>query len=146
MADNRCFVQFSHPGREHEPEPGGGKGWNTYPDMHARKFMEFQGKWIEEGGGVRSGSLRAWGEWEAESDLICELNRPCQDSLSPRYLWRPYYIPKDNYERLHNTDPFIFGERFLYSNCKQQESLGPEAPRTRLGDRFWERKEDRGRA
>ena len=23
---------------------------------------------------------------------------------------------------LHNTDPFIFGDRFLYSNCKQATS------------------------
>ena len=67
--------------------------------------MEFRGKWIEEDGGARSGSLCAWGEWEAESDLVCQLNQPCQDSLYPRYLWHPYYVPKDDYERLHNTDP-----------------------------------------
>ena len=120
MADNPCFVQFSHPGREHEPDPCGGKGWNTYDSTHGRKFMEFCGRWIEEDGSARSGSLRAWGEWEAESDLVCELNQPCQDSLYPRYLWHPYYVPKDDYERLHNTDPFIFGERFLYSNCGQR--------------------------
>ena len=104
MADNRRFVQFSHPGREHEPDPGGVKGWNTYASPHARKFMEFRGKWIEEDGSARSGGLRAWGEWEAESDLVCELSQPSQSSLYPRYLWCPYYIPKDNYERLHNTD------------------------------------------
>ena len=120
MGDKRRFVQFSHPGREHEPDLGGRKGWNTYASPHARKFMESRGKWIEEDGSVRSGNLRAWGEWEAESDLVCELNRPSKSSLYPRYLWCPYYVPKDNYERLHNTDPFIFGERFLYSNCKQR--------------------------
>ena len=124
MGDNRRFVQFSHPGREHEPDPGGGKGWNTYDSPHARKFMEFRGKWIEEDGSARSGSLRAWGEWEAESELVCQLSQPPKSSLYPRYLWRPYYIPKDNYERLHNTDPFIFGERFLYSNCKQRKVSG----------------------
>ena len=38
----------------------------------------------------------------------------------PEYLWRPYYvIPDAGCGGLHNTDPFIFGERFLYSNCKQ---------------------------
>ena len=124
MGDNRRFVQFSHPGREHEPDPGGVKGWNTYASPHARKFMEFRGKWIEEDGSARSGDLRAWGEWEAESELVCQLSQPSQSSLYPRYLWRPYYIPKDNYERLHNTDPFIFGERFLYSNCKQRKVSG----------------------
>ena len=29
MSGSRCFVQFSHPGTEHEPDPGGGKAWNT---------------------------------------------------------------------------------------------------------------------
>ena len=81
--------------------------------------MEFGGKWIEDDGSARSGNLRAWGEWEAESDLVCGLIQPRQDSHYPRYLWHPYYIPRDNYQGLHNTDPFIFGERFLYSNCKQ---------------------------
>ena len=120
MDYNLRFVQFSHPGREHEPDPRGGKAWNTLNSQHARKFMEFDGKWIEDDGSARSGNLRAWGEWEAESDLVCGLSQPRQDSQYPRYLCRPYYIPKDNYKWLHNTDPFIFGERFLYSNCKQR--------------------------
>lgn len=123
MADNRRFVQFSHPGREHEPDTPGRKGWNTLDRQHARKFMEFSGEWIEEDGSAKSGSLWAWGEWEAESDLVCKLSQPWQDSLYPRYLWRPYYVSKDNYRRLHNTDPFIFGDRFLYSNCKQRPGL-----------------------
>ena len=39
-------------------------------------------------------------------------------------------IPNGAYRGLHNTDPFIFGERFLYSNCKQ-----PSSPRLRSLDR-----------
>ena len=120
MVDNLRFIQFPHPGREHEPDSCGGKAWNKPPSPHARKFMEFFGKWIEDDGNPRNGKLRAWGEWEAESELLCELNQPYQYSLYPRYLWHPYYIPKDTYKGLHNTDPFIFGERFLYSNCRQQ--------------------------
>ena len=80
MADNLRFVQFPHPGREHEPDPAGGKAWNTLNSQHARKFMEFGGKWIEDDGSARSGNLRAWGEWEAESDLVCGLIQPRQDS------------------------------------------------------------------
>ena len=38
MADNLRFVQFSHPGREHEPDPSGGKAWSTLDSQHARKF------------------------------------------------------------------------------------------------------------
>ena len=124
MTNSRCFVQFSHPGREHEPDPGGGKAWNTWDTSHARKFMQFRGEWIDEDDGTRSGGLRAWGEWEPESDLIRELNQPGGNWLYPRYLWHPYYVPKDDHQRLHNTDPFIFGDRFLYSNCGQPSKPG----------------------
>ena len=142
MDHNLRFVQFSHPGREHEPDPSGGKAWNTLNSQHARKFMEFGGKWIEDDGSARSGNLHAWGEWEAESDLVCELSQPHQYSQYPRYLWHPYYVPKDNYKWLHNTDPCIFGERFLYSNCKQQalSGLSPNPPKDTDG-----RREDSGR-
>ena len=109
-------------GGEHKPDSGGGKSWNILARSHARKFMEFEGSWIEEDGGAASGRLRAWGEWEAESDLVCKLTQSYQGSQYPNYLWRPYYVPKDNYGNLHNTDPFIFGERFLYSNCGQKNS------------------------
>ena len=119
MADRRCFIQFPHPGGEHQPDPNGHKAWNTYANVHARKFMRIEGRWTDESGQQHSGQLRAWGEWEAQSDLLQELDRPDSWEL-PRYLWLPYYTDRPNgYERLHNTDPFIFGDRFLYSNCKQ---------------------------
>lgn len=57
-------------------------------------------------------------ETTALADLVAELERDGRPGL-PRYLWRPYYLPKANYRGLHNTDPFIFGPRFLYSNCRQ---------------------------
>ena len=119
MVDSRCFVQFPHPGLEHQPDPTGNKAWNTYDSAHARKFMQFEGQWTDERGQQHKGELRAWGEWEAQSDLLQELDRPDPSEL-PRYLWLPYYTDQpDGYERLHNTDPFIFGDQFLYSNCKQ---------------------------
>ena len=125
MVDKRCFVQFSHPGREAVPDPDGTKGWNKRNNDHARKFMAFDGQWIEEDGSVKSGELNAWGEWEPESDLVCALNQPFQDRQYPRYLWHPYYVPKHRYMGLHNTDPFIFGDRFLYSNCGQLKNSRP---------------------
>ena len=117
MADKRCFVQFPHPGDEQKPPSG--CDWNRLKDDHGRKFMQLRGEWIEGDGTRRSGDLWAWGEWEPESYLIRKFNPQDGDSQHPRFLWRPYYIPKDNYQGLHNTDPFIFGERFLYSNCGQ---------------------------
>jgi hypothetical protein len=130
MADSRCFIQFSHPGREHEPERGGVKTWNKNSRSHKRKFLQFVGEWIEPDARRRTGGMRGWGEWEPESDLIRELHQPGGDPQYPRYLWLPYYITKDDYLGLHNTDPFIFGERFLYSNCGQASKPGL----THLGD------------
>ena len=120
MADKRCFVQFSHPGKEHGPKSG--RGWHKSKHDHRRKFIKLRGKWIERDGTKESGELWAWGEWEPESDLSCKFNSPRGGSPFPHYLWDPHYIPKDCYRGLHNTDPFIFGERFLYSNCGQLSS------------------------
>ena len=119
MADSRCFVQFPHPGGEHRPGPGGHAAWNTLAAPHARKFMQARGEWIEADGSTRRGDLWTWGEWEAQSHLLRRLDGPMALGY-PRYLWRPYYvIPNAGCGGLHNTDPFIFGDRFLYSNCKQ---------------------------
>ena len=128
MADSRCFVQFPHPQREHGPRDG--RAWHRRNQSHMRKFMQLRGQWKEDVHGERqTGDLHAWGEWEPESDLIAQLSPPPSGSpyprdLWPRYLWRPYYVPKDSYEGLHNTDPFIFGPRFLYSNCFQSPRPG----------------------
>ena len=94
-----------------------------------RKFMQLRGRWIDAHGDRQTGDLHAWGEWEPESDLIAPLSPPAGGStyprdLWPRYLWCPYYVPKDSYEGLHNTDPFVFGPRFLYSNCFQSPRPG----------------------
>ena len=97
MGSRRCFVQFSHPGSEHEPDPGGGKAWNTRDSSHARKSMEVPGSWVAADGSRRSGRLRAWGEWEAESRLMREPSRPAGDWLHPRSLWEPFYVPKSDH-------------------------------------------------
>ena len=130
MADSCCFVQFPHPGAEHRPGPSGGRSWNTLAAAHARKFMQLAGRWIDTDGNTANGDLWAWGEWEPQSQLLRRLDGPRARGY-PEYLWHPYYvIPEGGFRGLHNTDPFIFGERFLYSNCKQ-----PTSPRLRSLDR-----------
>ncbi len=129
MADSRCFVQFPHPGPEHKPDHDGGKAWHMrlkrgHEQSHRRKFMQLCGEWITADGTRQTGNLLAWGEWEPESDLIRRLNPPKGDLRCPCYLWRPYYVPRNSYRDLHNTDPFIFGDRFLYSNCRQPSKSG----------------------
>lgn len=123
MDDKCCFVQFPHPGGEHKPDRNGKIGWNKTlrngrANPHKRKFMQFRGDWTDENGNTYPDNLRAWGEWEPESKLILEFNTN-SGPHHPSRLWKPYWIPKDTYRCLHNTDPFIFGECFLYSNCGQ---------------------------
>ena len=36
-----CFVQFIHPGLEHEPDSAAGRSWNV--EMHRRKFLRHRG-------------------------------------------------------------------------------------------------------
>ena len=120
MADKRCFVQFPHPGGEHGPRSG--RVWNTTKRAHQRKFLQFHGKWIDEDYITHTGDLRAWGEWEPESELIREFDPKDREPHHPNYLWKPYWVPRNTYRCLHNTDPFIFGDCFLYSNCGQSAS------------------------
>ena len=87
--------------------------------------MQLRGQWIDENGNRQAGALQAWGEWEPESEVVARLNPPGGDPRYPRYLWRPFYVPKKDYRGLHNTDPFIFGPEFLYSNCCQCNESGP---------------------
>ena len=119
MADKRCFVQFSHPGYEHEPDRNGRIGWHRFRNGHRRKFTQLFGEWIDRDGSRHSGKLRAWGEWEAESRVIPAFEPPNRGPHDPRYLWEPYWVPKNTYRGLHNTDPFIFGDCFFFSNCGQ---------------------------
>ena len=121
MADRLRFVQVSHPQGEARPHPGRRQelGWNSLGEEHKRKFLQFPGEWIEQDGSACAGSLRAWGEWEPESTLVCEFKKQAGDTDHPRYLWNPHCRARKSYRSLHNTDPFIFGDRFLYSNCGQ---------------------------
>ena len=123
MDDKRCFVQFPHPGGEHRPDCGDHIAWNPvkrngWDNSHRRKFLEFRGEWTDSDGRCHSDTLWTWGEWEAESTARA-LSRPNGNRHHPRYLWDPHWIPKKSHGGLHNTDPFIFGDRILYSNCGQ---------------------------
>ncbi|OZM56458.1 hypothetical protein CIB95_11830 [Lottiidibacillus patelloidae] len=113
MSENKqLFVQFMHPGVEHKPNTG--EKWNKSP--HKRKFMRSKGRYIENGE-VKEDLLQFWGEWEAQAFLIEQLSR--SNTSEPEYLYEPYYSLPDSYEGLQNTDPFVFGENFYYTCCRQ---------------------------
>lgn len=126
MTDRRLFVQFSHPGGEQKPGQDGAVGWNEFQKPHKRKFMQVRGDYrVLEGGEThKDEDLYVWGEWEPESRVVAEFEPQGQCSHAPRYLWEPYWVPRDNYIGLHNTDPYIFGDCFLYSNCRQTSQGG----------------------
>lgn len=115
MADTIYFVQFPHPGREHgESEPGHMK-WNF--GAHRRKFLCSSGM-ARRGADKKDerAELAFWGEWEPPS-RVGRIAEPETDG--PKWFHRPYQIALQSARGYANTDPYVFGERFLYSNCRQ---------------------------
>lgn len=123
MASSVRFVQFPHPGSEHVPDHDRVKEWNPTSRGHARKFLELSGSYLDHGGSrnLNSGAIWAWAEWEPESEVITDLRSTSVGE--PERLFRPYWVAKETYAGLHNTDPFIFGG-FYYANCKQSAQPG----------------------
>jgi hypothetical protein len=117
MPDKLCFVQFIHPGGEHEPDFGAHRSWNR--GAHKRKFLKQDGKYIADGK-IQKGEMLFWGEWEPESIL----ERRIQDPLprGPHFIYKPYYVVPKTYDDLQNTDPFVFGEQFRYTWCQQRRT------------------------
>jgi len=111
-------VQFPHPGREHNPGKQDLMPWNT--KSHARKFLRSPGDYVAPDGSVGEADLVFWGEWEAPSRVVARWPR---DGRLPRFLHEPLWaVP--HAPGIQNTDPWVFGDRFLYSNCKQLTAHG----------------------
>jgi hypothetical protein len=118
MDDKLCFVQFIHPGGEHEPDDGLHKGWNT--SVHKRKFLKRAGRYVADGT-IVEGVVLLWGEWEPESKAQ-RIDDPIPHG--PRFIYEPYYVVPKSYNGLQNTDPFVFGQPFHYTGCQQRTTKG----------------------
>lgn len=116
--DTAMFVQFPHPGGEHYP-PTDTMPWNL--GRHRRKFLRSGGRLVHPDGRHSVAEVVFWGEWEAPSWI--ERRWPAGGGL-PRALHRPYWFRPASDSPRQNTDPWVFGERMLYSNCRQL-SPGP---------------------
>jgi hypothetical protein len=80
---------------------------------HVRKFMVCPGRHRTalESPEIE-GELVFWGEWEAASSLAREDGFEAHRPLSASSSQCPRGVPQ-------NTDPFVFGDRFLYTFCRQ---------------------------
>jgi hypothetical protein len=120
MDDELCFVQFLHPGGEHEPDRGLIKNWNK--NDHRRKFLKGRGLYLADAKPQKS-KIVFWGEWEPESRAQRKIPAPILQG--PHYIYEPYYVAPKSYEGLQNTDPFVFGDDFYYTGCQQRTKKGP---------------------
>lgn len=110
-----------HPGGEpgYNRKLAGKLPWNT-GEKHKRKCIRHLVKCWDEKRSDEIGprEMYLWGEWEAPSSYE---RIQSKDPLAPRAVHRiiqPVQFPKEKSTH-QNTDPFVFGERFVYTNCQQ---------------------------
>lgn len=123
MQDKLCFVQFFHPGGEHCLDAPGIKEWTKVEDGHGRKFFRSPGRsLLDKEAKPAEGEIGFWGEWEAPSETEA-VSMPRPDG--PKWMHRPFWSRPESFRGLHNTDPFVFGDRFCYTGCLQHTKRGP---------------------
>jgi hypothetical protein len=116
------FVQFPHPGPEHEPGPSGIRPWPRGNEAHKRTFMQSPAAYrYSIDGDDRHGDVAFWGEWEGETRLVTALE---PTSRGPQWLCVPNpqgASPPRNEEGIppQNTDPFVWGDAIRYGACRQ---------------------------
>jgi hypothetical protein len=117
-------VQLNHPGAEKPFKLGKGysyfegkliREWNA-DKSHYRKFIRQEGEYIKAfDQQPTKDELLFWGEWEGNS-YFEHLNR-----WNPNGIHQPFHSLHIRHHQ--NTDPYIYGEHFLYSVCKQRGRL-----------------------
>lgn len=130
------IIQFSHDGNElnlssrsrkngvayrFDTPITGFRYWNNEQN-HKRKFMKHQGWYLENSGNTidtqpKKGDLYFWGEWEPQSRFELTGNPYSNANPLPHAIHYPVFSTRGIGR--HNTDPFIFGNHFYYTNCKQ---------------------------
>jgi hypothetical protein len=132
VADKEGFlgvVQFIHPGNEHRVDKSGWTPWNL--KIHCRKYMLAKGQYLDSDSRIFGSEVLFWGEWEGPSRAVFSW-----DSTSktlPRNLVVPHYPGSARpVKGLQNTDPYVFGDFFKYTLCKQVKKNGDHTFLTRL--------------
>lgn len=120
-------VQFVHPGFEyHRTEHVGRRhdrqgvmAWKPGRSRHDRKFLVAEGSLLDLTTGVDHSvsTIAFWGEWEPPS-VYWRLDSP--GSPLPSIVHAPFLPEEIPGAPVQNTDPLVFGNRFVYSNCLQR--------------------------
>lgn len=151
MSKQEKFVgalQFTHPGCEHSrgvilPRTDFCfKRWN-YTARHMRKYIRCVADLVDTNGRLcRNKRADFWGEWEPESisapignvkgkGLPDNIHYPVFIKNNLEYAGKDKLIKKvieekkketKNAKGLQNTDPFVFGDNFYYTCCKQAKT------------------------
>jgi hypothetical protein len=133
------IIQFDHPGDQFQfkwmkkqrslncilcgNSSEGIRLWNKKKySKHKRKYIKQEGYYLKnEGDGTFEDSpsketIYFWGEWEPQSYFVRLTDNESNKQL-PNSLHTPVFSNKE--KGLYNTDPFVFGNYFYYTNCKQ---------------------------
>jgi hypothetical protein len=123
---NVVRFRFVHPGFEYRrAEYVGGRRtragvmeWKPGKSMHDRKFMLTWGSLLDwsDGRDHRLVPLVFWGEWEGPS-VFWRVESPGKPL--PSIVHAPFRPSERPAEPVQNTDPMVFGDAFVYSNCLQ---------------------------
>jgi hypothetical protein len=100
------------------------KGIRLWNDLkwHKRKFICNEGQYIDYLGDLpKVADLYFWGEWEAQSYF--ELLKWNKDMHFPNAIHKPFYNFDKGNKKTHTTDPFVFGEKFYFTHCKQKSRI-----------------------
>lgn len=120
---------------------------------HRRKYLRCHGEYIDKNSEKQMSSLDFWGEWEPDS-IAKELNTDSADEseYAANYIQYPVFLDfrnnpsanennvtanmicrllkeqDDNLKRegraIQNTDPFVYGNCFMYSSiCKPEQTI-----------------------
>jgi hypothetical protein len=129
------IIEFTHPGKQvnfrlkkdensytffDKEKKTGLRFWNDDVE-HKKKFLCSKGNVLKNidkksfSENPEYANIYFWGEWEPQS-IFNRLNFT-DERFEPNAIHYPFYS-NDRVGR-HNTDPYVFGDNFYYSNCKQ---------------------------
>tara|TARA_B100000925_G_C22004104_1_gene472753 strand:- start:703 stop:1641 length:939 start_codon:yes stop_codon:yes gene_type:complete len=93
--------------------------WNNL-DSHKRKFLfSKNATYIDDlNNQPKDGNITFWGEWEPHSNFEV-ISKHKKDFYGPRMMHYPFFDNDYNGEKKHTTDPYVFGDNFWYTHCKQ---------------------------